>query len=69
MNCQICDVLMEREDGYVTDGAGKIVNKSATYACTLCGRSYEWELGVPGLRALFDPEEFGPPAPAWEEDE
>ena len=68
MDCPFCEESMEREDGYVTDGAGKIVNKSATYACRLCGRSWEWELGVSGLMPLFDEEDYDPPEPAWRED-
>ena len=61
MDCPFCAEPMEREDGYMPDRAGKIGNQMATYTCETCGRSYEWELGVPGIRPLFAPEYFDPP--------
>ena len=69
MHCHFCDEPMEREDGYIVNGVGKIVNKSALYCCVLCGRQWEWELGVPGLVPLFDAEDYDPPQPAWSDDE
>ena len=51
---------MEREDGYMPGRTGKVGNKMTTYACETCGRTYEWELGVLGLRPLFAPEDFDP---------
>ena len=69
MDCRFCNEPMLREDGYTVNGVGKIVNKSATYQCLLCSRAWEWELGVPGLKPLFDPEDFHAPEPAWKDDE
>lgn len=59
---------MERQDGYVINGVGEIINKNAVYACLECGRTYEWELGVVGLLPLFDENDFAPPQPAWDDE-
>ena len=69
MKCNYCDVSMERQDDYVTDGTGKIINKNAMYRCPDCGREWRWELHIPGLVCLFNPDEDGPPEAAWQEEE
>ena len=65
MYCQGCeyDEEMERQDDYVTDGAGVIVNKSAQYVCHGCGREHQWELGKPGLLPLFEDEDMATEPP------
>lgn len=65
MQCKFCDEPLERQDDYVVNGVGEIINKGAIYSCFSCGREWRWELGVPGLATLFDEEDFGPPEPAW----
>ena len=68
MDCNNCDIPMDRQDDYKTDVTGKIINKGAVYRCPGYGREWRWELHVPGLVCLFDPEEEGPPQPAWQDD-
>ena len=68
MDCRYCEEPMEREDGYIINTAEGITNKCSTYACMTCGRTYLWELHVPGLKPLFDPKDFLPPEPPWRED-
>jgi len=51
---------MERQDEYIRSDVGTIVDVGATYVCD-CGRMWRWERRTPGLRPLFDEEDFIPP--------
>lgn len=58
MDCRVCREPMEREDCYQISVTRGIINKAATYVCNTCGRSYWWELKVPGLTPLFAKDDF-----------
>jgi len=58
MDCRYCDEPMERQDDYLTNQVGKIINKGAMYVCHTCQREWRWELWVPGLLPLFHEEDI-----------